>query len=260
MDHDFLTVHHNFTPGELLLLFLALRSNKELPPELTSDIESKLLSLVPNETQKEINQILTEEGKHKTRRGRDYGEKLEMLQEAIQKERLIQFDYISADRDQGKRYDDKKTHKVVPYGIAWRRDRCYLIGDLVYKDFPPINYRLDRIQSLRLTKDEGSPPGEFDLEEYLAESWRMFGGQRERVKVKFHKSVRHVFENRLGNELEKSLEELDEDHYLFCGKIRGVEGLETDLLALGDRCEVLQPEGLREKIKERARAIFEQYE
>lgn len=260
INHDFLSVNQNFASIEILLLISSLRANKTLSPDLIINIENKLISLLPERAKENLNKLID------TTTVNDIGsadfqkeseEILSKLERAISERRKVKFDYSSA----GSAVDKAiKSHKVIPYSLIWQRDRCYLLGDLVYKDFPLIHYRLDRITNLKLLGESGSPPSDFDVGRYLAETWKMFSGRRVKVKIKFHEEVKHIFENRVSPLLEKKVERLDNHHYLFVGHIRGTEGLKTDLLALGNKCEVLEPNWLREKLKEMAQQVLESYQ
>jgi len=236
------------------VLMLSIRANKNLPPNLCSKIENKLLTLFPSYVKQNLNKLL--DSKQLTlaeNNSRISTEILDKLQRATAETRKIKFEYQAAESD-GK----TKQHKVVPYVIVWQRDRNYLIGDLVYRDYSPINYRLDRIKRLRLLDEFGEVPNEFDLNEYLGNTWRMFSGEEEFVKIKFDRRAKHVFENRLGSGLEENLEEKD-GQFIFSGYIRGTEGLKTDLMALGDKAEVVGPKELRQEIVDRANRLIEKY-
>lgn len=254
LSRDFTNVHKNLSSLEGLTLILSLRANKNLSDDFRYLLENKLLDSFSSPVREKLDELLDTSKLNRERsQPRASTENLHKLEAAVRETRKLQFDYIAGESD-----GDSKTHKVTPYALVWQRDRIYLIGDLIYRDYSPIHYRLDRMKKLRLLSEFGEVPENFALDEYLTETWRMFGGEKQFVRIKFEKPAKHVFENRLGPDLEENLEEKD-TYFIFSGQIRGTEGLKTDLMALGDSAEVLEPPELREEIIERARNLFEKY-
>ena len=254
LDKEFIRVSRNFTSLEALVLILSLRANEGLPEEFRIQLESKLLSIFPSSVKRDLDEMIETSGLSLNKDGKAVAmETLKKIEKAVETNRKIKFDYTAADSP-----DQSKLHKVVPYALVWRRDRNYLIGDLEYRDYSPINYRLDRIRNIRLLSEFGEIPDDFALENYLDSSWRMFGGKEQFVKIKFDKEAKHVFENRLGGKLENNLEKQNNE-FVYSGYIRGLEGLKTDLLGLGAHAEVLEPDHLREEVIEQANNLVQSY-
>ncbi len=254
LDKEFIRISRNFTSLEALILILSLRANEGLPEEFRIQLESKLLSIFPSSVKRNLDEMIETSGLSLNKDGKAVAmETLKKIEKAVEANRKIKFSYTAADSP-----DESKSHKVVPYALVWRRDRNYLIGDLEYRDYSPINYRLDRIRNIKLLSEFGEVPDDFSLEDYLDSSWRMFGGEKQFVKIKFDREAKHVFENRLGEKLEDNLEK-ENGEFIYSGYVRGLEGLKTDLLGLGAHTEVLEPDNLREAVIDQARRLLESY-
>lgn len=254
LDKNFIRVNRNFTSLEALVLILSLRANEGLPEEFQIQLESKLLSIFPSSVKRDLDEMIETSGLSLNKDGKAVAmETFKKVEKAVETNRKIKFDYTAADSP-----DESKSHKVVPYALVWRRDRNYLIGDLEYRDYSPINYRLDRIRNIKLLAEFDEVPDDFALEDYLDSSWRMFGGEKQFVKIKFDKEAKHVFENRLGEKLEDNLEKKNGE-FIYSGYVRGLEGLKTDLLGLGGHTEVLEPDHLREAVIDQAKKLLENY-
>lgn len=254
LDKEFIRVSRNFSRLEALVLILSLRANEGLPEEFRVQLESKLLSILPSSVKRALDEVIETSGLSLNKDGKAVAmETLKKIEKAVESTRKLEFDYAAAESP-----EESKKHKVVPYALVWRRDRNYLIGDLEYRDYSPINYRLDRIRNIKLLSEFGEVPDDFSLEDYLGSSWRMFGGEKQFVKIKFDKEAKHVFENRLGEKLEDNLKK-ENGEFVYSGYVRGLEGLKTDLLGLGAHTEVLEPDHLREAVIKQAKRLLENY-
>ncbi len=93
---------------------------------------------------------------------------LAAVQQAIIAGTAIEFDYLAEGASA------PKWRRVVPYGLL-HGPVTYLVGKMPGRDLDPVHYRLDRMENPRLGNAPCAPPDDWDLDEWLAQSfgiWR----------------------------------------------------------------------------------------
>lgn len=93
---------------------------------------------------------------------------LAVAQGAIMAGACLEFEYLADGSDEA------KWRRVVPYGLV-HGPITYLIGKLPGRDAPPVPFRLDRMQDVRASNLQESPPEDWDLDAWMAQSfgiWR----------------------------------------------------------------------------------------
>lgn len=185
----------DFTDAELRLLIDSLLFSKHIPYNQCKELIEKLEGLSNTYFKAKVKHIRTMPEKLSENKALFYT--IEILDDAIEKKKRVQFHYIS---DYGidkkpllhKNQDGKvTTYKVNPYQMAATNGRYYLICTHKYYPEAVSNYRIDRIVDIKLLDDEPITPVKevpalkngFDLPKHMAENIYMFGG--ESVWVKF---------------------------------------------------------------------------
>lgn len=248
---DYTDLNNNFTEEEVLILLLALNSVRSLSIQEVHNLKYKLLDLLSKKRKNQIEKIIGEitDNENFTNKGRLIS--LSKIQEAIIKERKIIFSYNSAQAKTAQK------QKVVPYAITWQRDKCYLIAK--GNNEWPINYRLDRIVEIKITEEMAKIPEEFNLEKYIAQTWKMFSGPPGKIKLKFNSKLKTLVKDKFHSNYYNIIEE-DKSEFTLTATIRGLEGLKIWLLSLGKDVEVIKPKKLREKMLATATEIKNIYE
>lgn len=146
-------------------------------------------------------------------------------------------------------------YHVEPYALIWQNDYYYLIG--VFQDTNEIrHYRLDRIRDIAVS-EETFKKKDFNLQEYVNQSFHMFAGEEMRIKIRFHNSLVNVVLDRFGQDAD--IRELDDAHFVLSTKAKLSDGLINWILTWGNRAKVLSPEHLVERIKEQIRQMNDVY-
>lgn len=90
---------------------------------------------------------------------------LNRVQMALAEARVLEIHYHGARRDEGTR------REVEPLGLAFYLDHWHLIGWCRLRQ-EVRDFRVDRIQDLRVLVEPSPPRKDFNLSEYLAQCWR----------------------------------------------------------------------------------------
>ncbi|AGB40917.1 putative transcriptional regulator [Halobacteroides halobius DSM 5150] len=176
----------------------------------------------------------------------DYGECRDIfnkLRDAIQNETNVWMQYYSYNKD-------KISERVVsPYILNFKKGFLYLIA-YCHKRNDTRMFRLDRIKKMKVTKDKFKYPDDFSLKEYLGNAWGvMRSGDDVEVKIKFTGDIaRWIKDNNYHPTQE--VEELEGDSVLMSFVTCSLNEVKGWVMKYGANAEVLEPQSLRDEIKE----------
>lgn len=230
-----------------LILIILLRSQYILPTKVKI-IEKELLKFVGSKEKAEMEKLFAFE---KTNHLDEYYHEdiLKNIYKAFINKKKIKIRYNRSS-------ENTLEYIIEPLNITFDNGRVYLIA--FNKNKEDRTYRIDRIRSVEIL-DEYKEESNFSLSEYLSKSWNMFGGidKETRIVVKFAKDAAKIIEEKVGVNKRVIREENDYVTYEFIAY--GIDGICIELLGLGERFEVLEPQELREKIYNIGKRIVENH-
>lgn len=146
---------------------------------------------------------------------------------------------------------------VVPLAIKESQNRYYLIAwDLNKKDFR--SFGVDRINDLVITDQKNSAP-KIDIEEYYQYS---FGIERykEPVKIVLEFDIaQKEYVNSLPLHSSQRITRENGSTFILELLIHPTNDFIMEILRYGSICEVLEPQELREEVKERIKQVYAKY-
>lgn len=148
---------------------------------------------------------------------------------------------------------------IEPLGIVFYEfeNILYVLGQ--YNN-TIVTYRLDRILSLKETKDNFFQLEGFDIEEYLANVWGMEQGEPINVKVKFIKTGNVLYKVKRDLECRKNKKFIEfEDYIIYEDIIIGINSFRSWLRTYGGAAIVLEPAKLRDEIIDSAKQCLKYY-
>lgn len=175
---------------------------------------------------------------------------LDDIIEAMKQNVELQVDY--------QRYEDKKeehlqTFHIQPYALRVFNRRWYLLGYLKERE-ELRTIALDRILDLKVLKNSFKLPEDFDVRKYFADVVGIFVDKNEpitKVKIRAYgvqaEYLRSTPLHKSQSECRSKRGEFAEFTYRLCI----TPELVSQLLAMGEKVEVLEPQGLREDMKKR---------
>ncbi|MCC2255924.1 WYL domain-containing protein [Ruminococcus sp. CLA-AA-H200] len=255
-----------FTDGELRLLIDSLLFSRHIPYSQCKDLVEKLEDLSNIYFKSRVRYISTLPEDKTDNRQLFYN--IEMLDEAISKNRKVSFRYVEYQTDKKlheKRWPDGsiREYVITPYQMAAREGKYYLICN--YDKYDDIsNYRLDRIRDIRILDEPGKPFSELkwsgnrklDLAEYMKEHVYMYSSENVHVKFRIVKPMITDVIDMFGKEVAFSDE--NETHVTVAVKTNE-RAMEQFAKNFAPDVEVLQPENLRQKVKEELERAAEVY-
>lgn len=151
---------------------------------------------------------------------------------------------------------------MEPYAMKVYRQRWYIVGKLQEQN--AIHHlALDRIVDLHLTDNTFTLPKRFNAEKYYANTVGIFVNeelQPQKVRIRVYgRQVEYLRTLPLHRSQEEVLTQ-HEQYSEFQYKVCLTPELSTQLLAMGESVEVLEPQELREEISRRLQASITHYQ
>lgn len=150
--------------------------------------------------------------------------------------------------------------RLHPYKLLFNQHTWYVIGRSgVHKEVRTFN--VGRIAHLELLPDSFDIPKSFSLDRYLRNAWRLIPEEGPDVEVHLRfrpqvaRNVREVAWHRTQRAVELADGSLD-----YRVTVSGLNEISWWILGYGDQVEVLSPEPLRQRIRERAKKMVEMYQ
>lgn len=166
--------------------------------------------------------------------------------DALQREVIIVVDYQSYD-------GPHELYNVCPYALKAYDRRWYLLGYIKEKDAIR-SIALDRILDLKITNKTFDRPRDLDARKYYANTIGIFVNEDlpvETVRIRAYgiqmEYIRSLPLHKSQQEVKAKLGEYAEFQY----RVFITPELVSTILSMGEKVEVLEPDGLREKIKNR---------
>jgi predicted DNA-binding transcriptional regulator YafY len=173
---------------------------------------------------------------------------VDLITQAIDKTQTAQIRYFSASRNTTTR------REVDPYRLWYASGGLYLIAyDHLRKDVRM--FAVERIRSITLTDHPYQMPLGFDVEEYVQDALMIMRGRRIEVELLFSKTAAAWVKDKLWHSSQET--SLMKDGRLrMTLKVADTDELVGWILSFGSQVRVVQPEALRQKVREEAKKVF----
>lgn len=184
---------------------------------------------------------------------------LDGIIEAMQQNVELQIDY---QRYMNEQEEHLQTFHIQPYALKVFNRRWYLLGYLKEREALR-TIALDRILDIEVLKTSFELPADFDARKYFADVVGIYVNKDNPVtKIKI-RAFGVQADYLRSTPLHKSQAEVQSKHGEFAEftyRLCETPELINQLLAMGDKVEILEPETLRKKIKENLLASLARYE
>ena len=183
---------------------------------------------------------------------------LDNILDAMQRNVELQIDYQRYERGQE---EHMQTFHFLPYALKVYNRRWYLLGYKKEKEDLRL-ISLDRIHDLKKLSTHFELPSDFDARKYFADVVGVYvdkGKQPRNVKIRAYGVQAEYLRS---TPLHKSQAEVRSKHGEFAEftyRLCITPELISQLLAMGDKVEVLEPKELKEEMKKRINSMFNFY-
>lgn len=253
----------NFELPEIYLLSDAVRSADFITPKKTRELILKLGSMLSTNQAKKRGKGIYMDFRHKCKNEEIYYN-IDKISRAIEQKKKVNLDYFQRKLMQDKKIETaEKSMTVSPYALIWQNDHYYLVANNDKYD-NLMHLRFDRIKNVEITKkawrhfSEVSPYKDtFDIADYSAKTFNMYGGSFEEIELKCDKKLLEQIIDRFSDEI--FIYKLTETTFSFSANAVISEGLIGWLLQFGTQIEVVSPKSLRQALKDRVLELGELY-
>ena len=183
---------------------------------------------------------------------------LDGIIEAMQQNVELQIDY---QRYMNEQEEHLQTFHIQPYALRVFNRRWYLLGYMKEREALR-TIALDRILNMEVLKASFELPADFDARKYFADVVGIYVNKDNpvtKIKIRAYGVQADYLRS---TPLHKSQSEVRSKHGEFAEftyRLCETPELVNQLLAMGDKVEILEPETLREKIKENLLASLARY-
>ncbi|MBW1865025.1 MAG: transcriptional regulator, partial [Deltaproteobacteria bacterium] len=178
-----------------------------------------------------------------------FREIIDQINEAILNRRHVRITYFAMSR--------KKTSQrmVAPYRLWFFDGTFYMLGFChLRKDIRL--FAVDRIRKMVLTDTTFEAPQDFNIENFLRDSFGAFLGDPVQVAIHFSPRVAGYVDEKIWHE-SQVVEKQKDGSLIFKAEIAGTEEIKFWILRWGKDAVVLEPDSLREEIRMEAEGILD---
>ena len=253
------------TNGEILAVTKILLGSRVFTrTEIFPMLDKLVAGCVPLKNMKLVTELIANERFHYVEplHKKPLIDKLWDLGTAVRECRLVELTYRKAG------HQDCVKRIVEPLAILFSEYYFYLVAYIIDEkagvDDPtqiydyPVIYRVDRVEEFHILPEtfHVSYRERFEAGEFCKRVQFMYGGELMNIQLRY---TGYAVENLLDRLPMAEIKQQDENGYILQVEVFG-EGIIMWLLGLGEQIEVLKPESLRQKLREKIGKMAELYE
>jgi predicted DNA-binding transcriptional regulator YafY len=246
----------DFELAELKLLVDSVQASKFITHKKSENLIKKIQKLASKHEAKDLQRQVMVHKRIKSMNESIYYS-VDAIHEAIKNKKKIEFKYYSYDGD--KNFVPRREgaiYSVIPFALSWANENYYLVGYYDrYKDVS--NFRVDRMKSVQVSPDVAIiPPGyeNFDLNSYTNKIFSMFGGELERVKLRFNKSMINLVIDKFGKDV--MIYDKTENYFYISLDLAISNTFFSWMVLFGNEGEIIEPVEVREAYCNYLKGIF----
>ncbi len=260
--HTYFIGSRDFELAELKLLVDAVQSSKFITEKKTNALISKLETLTSKPQAKQLQRQVYVSNRIKTLNNSIYYN-IDAIHAAISGNRQISFRYyqwtLNAAHAEKVLKRNGENYIISPFALTWDDENYYVVA--YYEKYGGIsNFRVDKMDAITILDKERDGKKlfkDFNIAEHTKKSFGMFSGEEIEVKLKFRmdNNLLGVVVDRFGKNIHISRP--DEEHFSVAVKITESPTFWGWLFSFEDSIEIVSPEFLREKYKDKQRKTIE---
>lgn len=249
----------DFEIPELKLLVDSIQSSKFI----TQDKTYKLIKKLENLASVYDGQLLQRQV-FVTNRVKSMNESIyytvDVISDAITQNRKIRYKYFEYTVEKTHRYrHDGNFYEVSPFALIWDDENYYMLAwDSDAEKMK--HYRVDKMEKVSLTESERENVEEFekvDMSAYTKTVFGMFGGNEQKVKLRFTNHLVGAVLDRFGRDT--IIIKDGEDHFTFTVNVVVSQQFLAWVFGFGTDAEILSPDEVRKEMKNQASAVAKLY-
>ncbi len=249
----------DFELPELKLLVDSIQSSKFI----TQDKTYKLIKKIENLASVYDGQLLQRQV-YVTNRVKSMNESIyyavDVISDAITQNKKIRYKYFEYTVEKKHRYrHDGAFYEVSPFALIWDDENYYMLAwDSEAEKMK--HYRVDKMEKVALTESEREGTEEFkafDMSSYTKTVFGMFGGNEQKVKLRFANHLVGAVLDRFGRDT--IIIKDGDEHFLFTVNVVVSQQFLAWVFGFGTEAEIISPKDVREEMKKQASLVADLY-
>jgi predicted DNA-binding transcriptional regulator YafY len=182
---------------------------------------------------------------------------VDTIQDAIYENRQISFRYFDWGID-GKRHYRDKDYQASPYGLCQDNENCYLLAHS--QRHGVTHYRVDRMSDIEIIAKNRTPCPELtgaNLINHANQLFQMYSGEKQTVKLRFHRSLTNVVIDRFGSEI--MIIPDGDDHISLTVNVAVSPLFLSWVIGFGDKVKILHPKAVADQCAALCQQVMQQY-
>ncbi len=261
MDKGYRLLSREFDDSELRILIDSVLFSKSISTKQAKSLIDKIRDLASNYFNAKVSHVSNLPELNRTI-NKQAMYSLDTINDAIASKKKIEFTYNEVGTDFKFHPKRDERYKVNPYQIVANNGRFYLIAN--YDKYDNVaHFRIDKMTDVRILDEKVKPMSKvpelekgLNLPKHMAEHFYMFSGESVSAKIKTTPDMMSELVDWFGTDFR--IIEKCEDYIVFKVKCN-CSALRFWSLQYGPYVEVLEPEALRNTIREDVVAMAEKY-
>ncbi|MBR3779661.1 MAG: WYL domain-containing transcriptional regulator [Clostridia bacterium] len=185
---------------------------------------------------------------------------VDVISDAITQNRKIRYKYFEYTVEKTHRYrHDGAFYEVSPFALIWDDENYYMLAwDSDAEKMK--HYRVDKMEKVSLTDSEREGTKEFekvDMSAYTKTVFGMFGGNEQKVKLRFANHLVGAVLDRFGRDT--IIIKDGNEHFVFTVNVVVSQQFLAWVFGFGNEAEIISPDNVREEMKKQASAVAKLY-
>ncbi|MCQ2550832.1 MAG: WYL domain-containing protein [Clostridia bacterium] len=261
-DNGYYLDYREFEDSELRLLIDSVLASRHIPLKQSKELIDKLVNQSSVYFRKQMRHVANLDNMNHVKSNVLFYN-IDILSEAIEKNRQVVFFYNKVDKDLNVKHTTKSKHLVNPYQIVVANGRYYLIGNIDKYD-NVTHFRVEKISDIQLTDGLRKDPklvtelkDGLNLPKHMVEHIYMFSGESDHVTLKVKEDRMDDIIDWLGQDF-RVLE--SKEGFVTIMVMANLNAMKYWAIQFGEAVQVLAPEGLRREVINSLDNIRRQYE
>jgi len=256
---NYRVIERDFELYELQLLVDSVQSCKFITERKALELTKKLMKLASRHDRK----TLERRSNYITNRIRSMNDSIfyhvDIIHECIYKDRKISFRYFTYTFKKEKAYmNNGKFYTVSPFALLWNDNNYYLVA---YHDNKIKHFRVDKMEYIKAVDEKRDGREIFknlDLSARSTKVFSMYGGEEERVTLRFSNNLSGVVIDRFGSDIYMLPD--GEEHFTVSVNVEISPQFYGWLCGLGKNVKVISPDSVVNKMIDYVADITKMYE
>ena len=250
---------HDFEFSELKLIIDAVSSCKTLSEKMSSQLIEKLKKLCSKHERATLHRQIIVTDRAKTQNTQVHYN-INALNEAIAKQRWVDFKYYYYDVNKKKKYSyGGRAYRMMPYALIYVDNNYYLLA--FDKWDTKRHFRVDRMEQVQVLKHGFSlerNSAKVDLETYTKYTFSMYGkGKVEHVTMRFDNNLVSMVLDRFGHDI--MLVKDGDTHFTIMEPIAVSPQFFAWIFGLGENAEIVGPVEVRDQMRKMMEKMIKRY-